>query len=304
MEKENRQPVEKKKSAKAAIIMLTVFVVILSLGLSGLIFINFHQKKAMVEMEAVLTAEKDSLTNELQDLMFGYDTLKTSNDTLNIKLEEEQNKIQKLLQIQASNAQKILLYKKELSTLRKVMKSYIVQIDSLNTKNKMLIARNAEFQIRLEVVQKTNKELSAIKDELSFKVKKASVIIAKNIHAAPLNNRGKEKDRIDKIEKIRVCFTLRENPIVGAGKKDVYMRIIRPDSLVLALTPENIFSFQEKQMIYSAMRTIEYLNKDVDMCIYFNQNEHFITGKYTIELFLENNQIGTTSFTLRESGWF
>lgn len=304
MEKENRQPVEKKKSAKAAIIMLTVFVVILSLGLSGLIFINFHQKKAMVEMEAVLTAEKDSLTNELQDLMFGYDTLKTSNDTLNIKLKEEQNKIQKLLQIQASNAQKILLYKKELSTLRKVMKSYIVQIDSLNTKNKMLIARNAEFQIRLEVVQKTNKELSAIKDELSFKVKKASVIIAKNIHAAPLNNRGKEKDRIDKIEKIRVCFTLRENPIVGAGKKDVYMRIIRPDSLVLALTPENIFSFQEKQMIYSAMRTIEYLNKDVDMCIYFNQNEHFITGKYTIELFLENNQIGTSSFTLRESGWF
>lgn len=304
MEKENRQPVEKKKSAKAAIIMLTVFVVILSLGLSGLIFINFHQKKAMVEMEVVLTAEKDLLTNELQDLMFGYDTLKTSNDTLNIKLEEEQNKIQKLLQIQASNAQKILLYKKELSTLRKVMKSYIVQIDSLNTKNKMLIARNAEFQIRLEVVQKTNKELSAIKDELSFKVKKASVIIAKNIHAAPLNNRGKEKDRIDKIEKIRVCFTLRENPIVGAGKKDVYMRIIRPDSLVLALTPENIFSFQEKQMIYSAMRTIEYLNKDVDMCIYFNQNEHFITGKYTIELFLENNQIGTSSFTLRESGWF
>lgn len=304
MEIENKQPFEKKKSAKAGIIILTVFVVILSLGLSGLIFMYFHQKEAMVEMEAVLTAEKDSLTNELQDLIFGYDTLKTSNDTLNIKLEEEQNKIQKLLQIQASNAQKILLYKKELSTLRKVMKSYIVQIDSLNTKNKMLIARNAEFQIRLEVAQKTNKELSAIKDELSFKVKKASVIVAKNIHAAPLNNRGKEKDRIDKIEKIRVCFTLRENPIVNAGKKDVYMRIIRPDSLVLALTPENIFSFQEKQMIYSAMRTIEYLNKDVDMCIYFNQNEHFITGKYTIELFLENNQIGTTSFTLRESGWF
>jgi len=304
MEKDNIQLVVKKEPVKPGITILIISVVVLFLALSGLVYLYFSQKADMVEMETVLTAEKDLLTNELQEMIIGYDTLKTSNDTLNIKLEEEQNKIKRLIQIQASNARKIQLYKKELGTLRSVMKSYIIQIDSLNTKNKQLLARNAEFQIKLESAERTNKQLSEIKDELSSKVERASVILAKNIHAAPLNNRGKEKDKIDKIEKIRVCFTLRENPIVEPGKMDIYLRIMRPDSLILALAPENIFTFQDKQMIYSSMRTIEYLNKDIDVCIYFNDHEHFIVGKYFVDLFLKNTKIGTTTLILRDSGWF
>lgn len=304
MKKYNIQPVVEKESVKPGVTILIISVVVLFLALSGLIYLYFNQKADMVEMEIVLTAEKDSLTNELQEMIIGYDTLKTSNVTLNIKLEEEQNKIKRLIQIQASNARKIQLYKKELGTLRSVMKSYIVQIDSLNTKNKQLIASNAEFQIKLESAERTNKQLSEIKNELSSKVEKASVILAKNIHAAPLNDRGKEKDKIDKIDKIRVCFTLRENPIVEPGKMDIYLRLMRPDSLILALAPENIFTFQDKQMVYSAMRTVEYLNKDIDVCIYFNDNEHFIVGKYSVDLFLKNTKIGTTTFILRDSGWF
>jgi len=129
MEKDNKQSVGKNEPVKTGINILIISVVVLFLALSGLIYLYFSQKADMVEMETVLTAEKDSLTNELQDMIIGYDTLKTSNDTLNVKLIEEQNKIKRLIQIQASNARKIQLYKKELGTLRSVMKSYIVQID-------------------------------------------------------------------------------------------------------------------------------------------------------------------------------
>ncbi|MCK4699450.1 MAG: hypothetical protein KAT38_03930, partial [Bacteroidales bacterium] len=114
MKKDNIQPVVKKEPVKPGITILVVSVVVLFLALSGLIYLYFSQKADMVEMETVLTAEKDSLTNELQEMIIGYDTLKTSNVTLNIKLEEEQNKIKRLIQIQASNARKIQLYKKEL----------------------------------------------------------------------------------------------------------------------------------------------------------------------------------------------
>lgn len=290
---DNNRPRSKK------IIWFVITIVILIIGLAAIIFLYYDQRDKMEEMEIVLTEEKDSLTNELQKLIYDYDTLKTSNDSLNLKLEEEQDKIKILLRVQASNAQKITLYKKELSTLRQVMKSYIVQIDSLNTKNKQLTAENIQVKQELVSVQKDKEELSQIKNDLSSKVELASIILAKNIIATPINARGKEKDKLDKVDKIKVCFLLRENMIVVAGKKNIYMRISRPDDLILAESPDNLFEFEGEQIIYSAMRTIEYLNQDIEMCIYWNNNGDLISGKYTVTLYLERNQIGSTVFTLK-----
>ena len=72
---------------------LAIIIVLLVTGLAVIVYLYYDQKDKMEEMEVVLTEEKDSLANELQDLIFNYDTLKTSNDSLNQKLEEEQNKI-------------------------------------------------------------------------------------------------------------------------------------------------------------------------------------------------------------------
>ena len=281
------------------IIWLVVTIVILISGLAIIVYLYYNQKDKMEEMEIVLTEEKDSLANELQNLIFNYDTLKTSNDSLNRKLEEEQNKIGMLLRVQASNAQKITLYKKELSTLRQVMKSYIVQIDSLNTKNKQLTAENIQVKQELQVVQKDKEELSQIKDELSNKVEIASIILAKDVVATSINIRGKPKDKIDKVDKIKVCFLLRENRIVQAGKKDVFMRITRPDDLVLAESPDNLFDFGEEQLIFTSNRTVEYLNEDIEMCIYWNNNGDLIPGKYNVVLYLEGSEIGSTVFNLK-----
>ena len=141
------------------IALLVTAIIVLAVSLAVIIFFYFDQKDKMAEMEFVLTEEKDSLTRELQNLIYEYDTLKTSNDSLNLKLQEEQNKINMLLRVQASNVQKITLYKKELSTLRQVMKSYIVQIDSLNTLNKELAAENIQVKHDLQTVQKDKEEL-------------------------------------------------------------------------------------------------------------------------------------------------
>jgi len=300
MQNDNRKPtaVNSKQQGKN-ITWLVATIAVLAVGLAIIIFFYFDQKNKMVEMEFVLTEEKDSLARELQNLIYEYDTLKTSNDSLNLKLEEEQNKITMLLRVQASNAQKITLYKKELSTLRQVMKSYIVQIDSLNTLNKELTAENIQVRRDLQTVQKDKEELSQIKEELSEKVERASVILAKNIVATPINTRGREKDKIDKVDKIKVCFLLRENPIVQAGKKDVYMRISRPDELILAESPDNLFEFDGEQYIFSAKRTVEYLGQDIELCIYWNNNGDLIPGKYTVNLYLEGHQIGSTVFNLK-----
>lgn len=290
-------PVEqpKKKSAPIAMIFTTV---ILAAALIFLVVMYFDQKNKMVEMETVLTQEKDSLANELRLMAHGYDTLKTDNDTLMANLQKEKARIVQLLSINASNVQLIKKYKAEIGTMREIMKGYIVQIDSLNTLNKQLMAENVDIKQHISEVQNTNVELTKAKEELTSKVTVASVIQAKDINAVTLNKKRKETTRLNLIDKLRICFTLRENPIATAGEKEVFMRVIRPDSLVITTSPDNLFDYRGNKLVYSASRLVDYMNQDIEMCIFLDNTGDFIVGNYSVELYLENNIIGRTTFAL------
>jgi predicted nuclease with TOPRIM domain len=283
---------------KGAPIKMIALSIILAFVLIFIVVMYFDQKHKMVEMETALTHEKDSLANELRLMIHGYDTLKTNNDTLNAHLEQEKERIIRLLSINASNVQLIRKYKNEIGTMREIMKSYIVQIDSLNTRNKFLVAENSQIKQEFTKVQSTNTELEKVKAELNNKVEIASVIQAKDIVAATLNKKRKETTRLSLIDKLRVCFTLRENPIASAGQKEVFMRVLRPDSLVITSSPDNIFDYRGNKMIYSASRTVEYMNQDIDMCIFLDNTGDFIIGNYSVDLYLEGNKIGHTTFVL------
>jgi hypothetical protein len=285
----------KKKNAPIAIIFTTV---ILAAALIFFVVMYFDQKSKMVEMETVLTQEKDSLANELRLMVHGYDTLKTDNDTLMANLQRERKRIVQLLSINASNVQLIKKYRSEITTMREIMKSYIVQIDSLNTMNKQLVAENTDIKQQMSEVKTTNDALTKVKEELNAKVEVASVIQAKDINAATLNRKRKETSRINLIDKLRICFTLRENPIATPGEKEVFMRVIRPDSLVITTSPDNLFDYRGDKLVYSESRLVDYMNQDIEMCIYLDNTGDFIIGTYSVELYLENNIIGRTTFTL------
>jgi Tfp pilus assembly protein PilN len=286
---------ETKKSSPTGMIIASV---ILGLALIFLIYLYFDKKNKMAEMELVLTQEKDSLANELRHMVVAYDTLKTNNDTLNAGLQKQKNKIVQLLSLNASNVQLIKKYKNEISTMRDIMKSYIVQIDSLNTRNKLLVSENTEIKQQINQVRNTNTELSKVKEELNSKVEVASIIQAKDIMAVSLNKKRKETTRINLLDKLRICFTLRENPLAQAGQKDVYMRVIRPDSLVVTSSPDNLFEYKDNKIIYSATRQVDYMNQDIEVCIFLDNNGDFVIGNYSVELYLENNIIGRTNFML------
>jgi predicted nuclease with TOPRIM domain len=231
-------------------------------------------------------------------MVVAFDTLKTNNDTLKAGMEKQKNKIVQILSINASNVRLIKSYKNEITTMREIMKSYIVQIDSLNTRNKLLTSENSEIKEQITQVRNTNTELSKAKEELSTKVEVASVIQAKNIAAVSLNKKRKETTRINNLDKLRICFTLRENPLAKPGQKDVYMRVIRPDSLVVSSSPDNLFEYKGNKIIYSANRQVDYLNQDIEVCIFMDNKGDFIIGNYSVELYLDNNIIGRTNFML------
>lgn len=285
------------RSGKTPVGMIATSI-ILGVLLIFLIFMYFDQRSKRIEMETELTQEKDSLAGVLKGMVAAYDTMRTNNDTLNAGLQRERERIVQLLSVNASNAQLVKRYRNEISTMREIMKSYIVQIDSLNSRNRLLSEENLEIRTQIDEMRSTNTELSKVREELSSKVETASVVMATNIVATSLNKNSKETKRLNYLDKLRICFTLRANPIASAGTKDVYMRILRPDSLVVSTSANNVFEYRGDRIVYTANRQVDYMNQDIDMCIFVDNTGDFVVGNYYVELYMDDNIIGQTTFAL------
>jgi hypothetical protein len=291
-----RQP-DKKPST-----VLVVLVIVLALGVIVLGYKYFTESQKLgqtSEEKSILEDVKSDLEKQLRDMIVEYDSLKTNNDSVDGLLVKEQDKIKNLLRMQASDAEKIRKYKDELETLRKVMRSYIVQIDSLNTQNRFLSEENTQVKMKLTDAETQNQSLSKEREVLNTQVQLAKVLSAKNISVEPQNKSGKANSKVSKVAKIKVCFTVRENSVSIAGSKDMYLRIIRPDEVVLPAGNGETFDLKGEQVIYSAKRQLEYENKDIDMCIFWDKNADLIAGTYTIILYSEGYEIGSSTFILK-----
>ncbi len=288
-----------------------IIVIILAIIAGVLIFGYIYQRNEYNKLEAeskkvqdYLNSEKDSLEKELFTLRDEYDALETANDTLNKKISVQRSKIERLLRINAVNVSTLREYKKEIGTLRSVLKDFVAQIDSLNQLNQQLMAENIEVKTELKETQAKKEELEKSKEELTTKVKQAEALVAKNIEAVGLNKRSKAKDDVDDIVKLRVCYTLRENAIAKPGERYVYLRVVRPDSSVLTTSTENMMNFDNNRLIYSAKRQVNYENQDISMCIYYDNKEgELVPGTYNVYLYSEGYLIGETKFTLKEGGF-
>jgi myosin heavy subunit len=302
---ENQKPQAKKSKVPAGLIV----IIILLLGLLGFItWLYVDQKQTTQEITEALSAEKDSLKTELVDLRDSYDSLKTTSDSMNIQLEQEQERIDNLItelkDVKATNYRKIRELKKELETVRNIAKSYVRQIDSLNTLNKQLVAENKQVRQDLQETQETKEKLEKEKESLTEQVNKAKVLRTENLIATPINKRGNEKAKVDKIDKIKVCFSVEENVLIEPGKRYFYMRIAAPpDDFILTNSEDNLFEYQKKKIVYSARRMIDYTGEQQDVCIYFDSQGELKPGDYEVYIFADGNQIGKTSFKLEESGW-
>ncbi|OFX47046.1 MAG: hypothetical protein A2X13_05940 [Bacteroidetes bacterium GWC2_33_15] len=286
--------------------MFLLFLLVILLGVVTWLYID--QRKTTEEIQTVLTSEKDSLQSHLEQLKAEYDELMTDNDSINQQLNLEKKKIDNLIAelktTKATNFAKIKQLEAELGTLRAVAQSYVRQIDSLNTMNQALVAENIKVKNEIIEAQTENKELEETNKDLTGKVELASTLRTENLKAIPINKRGKANSKINKIEKIKVDFTIKENVLAKVGERDIFLRIAGPDDYILAKSEEDLFEYQGQQIVFSAKRPVDYIGKDLDVTIYWDNNGALIPGQYDVYIFGDGAEIGTTTFDIQESGWF
>jgi predicted nucleic acid-binding Zn-ribbon protein len=273
----------------------------LIVALAILYFTNRSEMQAIVEE---MNEEKVELTMEFQDLALDYDSLQTNNDTLSLMLEHDRERIAHLIEeiktIKATNSAKIREYKKELTSLRKVLKNYVVQIDSLNRKNQELSQENVEYRRRYTNIKTSMEELEEEKETLEEKVEIASKLEISKIEAIGLNHKDREAKKASRVTKIRICFTILKNITAEVGEKMVYLRVQRPDNSLLVRSLDDKFEFEGSEINYSSKRIIEYGGENLDVCVYYVADPgELMAGQYEADLFIDGRNIGTHQFELK-----
>ncbi|MEG1749222.1 MAG: hypothetical protein RR249_05985, partial [Tannerellaceae bacterium] len=188
--------------------------------------------------------------------------------------------------------------KKELETLRKVMRNYVIQIDSLNTQVKNLTEENKQVVKKYQQVSSSAAQLSKDKQKLTERVTLASRLDATEISVLPVNGRGKVMKRIKKMEQFVVNFKLAKNITAPVGEKVVYVRIMKPDDDILIKSRADVFPFEGKDINYSMKKMVEYEGEELPITMYWNIEEFLSPGTYRVDIFADGNQIGRKSFTL------
>lgn len=286
--------------------MLILAVIILILVIAGAAYYIFHQQQQMEEMTQSFDLEKEIMADDLNELSLQYEGYKfsVSNDSLVALLTTEQAKVQRLMEelrtVKSTNAKEIARLKKELATLRKIMRNYVIQIDSLNRANEQLKVEKNEAVKKYRQASTTAASLKREKEKLTERVTLASKLDATSISVTPVNSRGKLAKRIKKMEQFVINFKIAKNVTAPVGEKVVYVRIMKPDDDILVKSRGDVFTFEGKDINYSIKKMIEYEGEEVPVTMYWNIEEFLSPGTYRVDIFADGNLIGQRSFTLEE----
>lgn len=277
---------------------------VLIVGLAIVSFLLFRSHSANQEMQQLFEVEKEEMENEYSNFANQYDELqiKINNDSLYQKLEQEKLKTQRLLeelrQVKSSNAAEIMRLRKELKTVRAVMRTYIIQIDSLNRINQQLTSENQSVKKKYNEATQQISSLSEEKKTLNEKVTLASQLDATHITVTPTNKRGKKTDRIKRITRLDISFTVVKNITAETGQRTLYVRITKPNQEVLTKSAANTFPYENRNIAYSIKKYIEYTGEEQNVTVYWNVEEFLQAGTYRVDIFADDNLIGSQTFDL------
>lgn len=299
---------EKKGNNKILLILL----ILLLLGNGTFAWLWWQEKNranvTVVEKEQVIV-ERDNVKSDLLALQQEYSGLQTNDKALQAELDQKRAQIADLLE-QAdkhkNDAYIISQLRKETETLRKIMKHYVVEIDSLNTMNQTILAEKDKVNADLNAEKEKTSQLNKDKDALQSTVNLAMILKAENPTAKGVKfksggTKEVETTKASRVERIKVSCVLGENKVAKKGTKTVFVRVTTPDGKELTKSPDdmNMVKFNGSKGYFAAKQDVNYKGDEVAVDIFCPNPSEFIPGKYMIDLICDEAIIGQTTITLK-----
>lgn len=257
-----------------------------------------HERQVAFELNQSLQFELDSVLDEYYQVRLEYDSILLDKDSI---IQANAREIQGLIARQADYNR----IRRQLNLLRDVTQNYVREIDSLYTENRVLKAENVQMREEIQLVRQRTTELTQDKAVLETKVEVASTLRAYQIDPFPFRLRGRDRehetDRASRVEQIRVCFQIAENPITPPGDYNVYLRIADPLGNILRESDDLAHSFVHEgdTLQYSVRDSFNYQNRQLGKCLTWQRVEEFEPGVYSLSLYTDEFWLGEAALELR-----
>ncbi|MFT5511713.1 MAG: peptidoglycan hydrolase CwlO-like protein [Bacteroidia bacterium] len=295
--------------------LILFFVILALLVVNGALIINLLNKKSDIEE---VTQEKEDLTLDVERLGSALETLdlelvnqKGKNQQLdsiiNIKektIADQVIQIRRQLQNKNLTKSQIASLESKIRGLNSLVMKYEQEVDSLSKLKDYL---KNEVYARDQEIVKQKKE----KDEIAQDLSKANIQlnIAKRLEVQQISGVGvkeksggeKEVTKISRAEKIKVSFTLDNNPVADKDNKVCYLQVISPEKSTLHNTQKGsgTFIFNGEKSLYTLKQNFTFSNSNEELVFYWDKSPAMTSGDYRTNVYCEGVLIGSTTFNLK-----
>ena len=286
-----------------------IIIGILILALLILVLWTSRQRTQLTSLITEKEMEKTDLQKELDSVITEHNKTKQAYGALADSLKAKDS----VIQANAVEIRNLLGTKweyqkvsKKLARLQTIAQGYVRQMDSLYTLNRELNAENEKIRQDFRNEQTKSQSLIKDKEELTAKVNNAATLRAYDVTSSPLKLRGGNKetptDKASRTDRVNVCFTIGENPLVKPGRKNIYVCICRPDKIVVTKTKYDTFTFNGQILPYSVREDISYEGKSMNLCVKWTKRDNdkpAMKGTYIVTVYAEDKEIGSGTFQLK-----
>lgn len=292
-----------------AVGLLALLLIAVGFGVTQVASLRSEVQEARdLNEQLQLTNDQLSLANEYEAINSEFaryedQAFQLANDSILAKYTAAKNKVEQLLQElnaeKSKSKKRISELQNEIATLRKLLRHYVAQIDSLGKENAALRTENAEIKSQnLNLSSRVN-EVTKKNEALSERMTLAEKLNVTGVTLNGLKKNGKNEKNVTKAKQLLVTFTIPQNNSTPVGTKTIYLRITNPEGTLLGNA--GTFPFEGSNIPCTAKKQIEYAGDEISgIHIYWDVNTTLTPGDYTVELFADNYRLTSRHFQLKK----
>ncbi|EKF54834.1 hypothetical protein I215_10365 [Galbibacter marinus] len=291
---------------------------ILLLCIGALTLFSYFNFVESEEKVSFLENAKGMIVEDLQHIQMDLNKLAEENEAHIQEIEYSRKRIALLIDsisMLEVDYQILGRYRRELAEIRQENKYLHKLSDSVQQQNILLTKevdstklRYIELERYSNALKSANENLTQFNDSLihenialTKKIDKEQSLLVSTLSgmAYKVRSNGKviETDRVNRAERLRVCFNIAPGTLIKPGEREFYIQFIDPNNKILGQVQS--LKFGEKTLIFSKKIVIDYNNKPLGICDYIIVKDLESSGDYRINIFYNENLLASSTFKLK-----